>query len=179
VAVAEVPARWDLEVDVACVGSGLGAVTAAIRAHDAGARAVILEKAPKLGGVCAYSGGEVFVPDNYKMRELGIPDSEEAGRAYLRFLGGGYADERMQRLLYDTGREAARWLGEHAKIPWKPIAGFPDYHYPHAPGTVAGGRYLRSSSSTAPASGRGRRRATRRRTCRPGSPTTSCSRGEA
>jgi 3-oxosteroid 1-dehydrogenase len=142
VAVAEVPARWDLEVDVACVGSGLGAVTAAIRAHDAGARAVILEKAPKLGGVCAYSGGEVFVPDNYKMRELGIPDSEEAGRAYLRFLGGGYADERMQRLLYDTGREAARWLGEHAKIPWKPIAGFPDYHYPHAPGTVAGGRYL-------------------------------------
>ena len=63
----DVPASWDLEVDLVAVGSGLGAVAAAIAAHDLGLRAVILDKAPKLGGVCAYGGGEVFVPNNHKM----------------------------------------------------------------------------------------------------------------
>ncbi len=54
--------KWDLTVDVVAVGSGLGGMTAAIVAHDAGKKALVLEKAPKLGGVSAYSGGEVFLP---------------------------------------------------------------------------------------------------------------------
>ena len=77
------PARWDLEVDVVSVGSGLGGVGAAIAAHDLGRTALVLDKAPKLGGVCAYGGGEVFVPNNHKMREAGMADSDDAGRRYF------------------------------------------------------------------------------------------------
>jgi len=83
---------WREEVDVVAVGSGLGGLTAAIAAHDQGAEVVVLEKAPKLGGVCAYSGGEVFVCCNHKMAAEGRPDSPAEAMRYLEFLAGGYAD---------------------------------------------------------------------------------------
>src|SRR3954466_11007551 len=93
--------KWDLEVDVVAVGSGLGGLCAAIVAHDAGKRAVVLEKASKLGGGCAYSGGEVFVPANHLMAAAGLEDSREAGLRYLQFLAAGYADPALQAALLD------------------------------------------------------------------------------
>jgi 3-oxosteroid 1-dehydrogenase len=136
------PVRWDAEVDVVAVGSGLGALSAAIAAHDHGATAMILEKAPKLGGVCAYSGGEVFVCNNHKMAAEGNPDSPTEAMKYLEFLAGGYADVELQKVLFEAGPEVARYMEEKAGVRWKTIKDFPDYHYPHAPGTWATGRYL-------------------------------------
>ena len=130
------------EVDVVAVGSGLGALTAAIAAHDEGAKVVVLEKAPKLGGVCAYSGGEVFVCCNHKMAAEGRPDSPAEAMRYLEFLAGGYADKDLQKVLFETGPAVAKYLETQAGVRWKTIKDFPDYHYPHAPGTVAHGRYL-------------------------------------
>ena len=83
------PKKWDLEVDFVAVGSGGGAITAAIVAHDMGKQTVVLEKAPKLGGVTAYSGGQVFLPNNHVMKRAGVPDSFEDGRKYLDFLAAG------------------------------------------------------------------------------------------
>lgn len=134
--------KWDLTVDVVAVGSGLGGLSAALAAHDAGCKAVVLEKAPKLGGVCAYSGGEVFVPNNHLQAGLGIEDSREQGLAYLEFLAAGFADAKLQQNLLDQGPIAARYFAEKCGVKWKIINGFPDYHYPKAPGTLAAGRYL-------------------------------------
>ncbi|HEY2514398.1 MAG TPA: FAD-binding protein [Polyangiaceae bacterium] len=134
--------KWDLTVDVVAVGSGLGGLAAAIVAHDEGKKAVVLEKAPKLGGVCAYSGGEVFVPANHLQEAAGIRDTRDEGLAYLRFLAAGYADPRLLENLLDQGRVAAEWFQRQAGVKWKIIKGFPDYHFPKAPGTVAAGRYL-------------------------------------
>jgi 3-oxosteroid 1-dehydrogenase len=134
--------KWDLTVDVVAVGSGLGGLSAAIVAHDSGKKVLLLEKGPKLGGVCAYSGGEVFVPANHLQGAAGIADSPEQGRAYLEFLAAGYADPELANNLLEVGPAAARYFGERAGVRWKLIAGFPDYHYPRAPGTLAAGRYL-------------------------------------
>ena len=120
--------KWDLTVDVVAVGSGLGGIGAAIVAHDAGKKAVIFEKAPKLGGVCGYSGGEVFVPKNHLHEAAGIRDSREAGLDYFQFLAAGYADPALQAILLDTGPVAGRDLEDRAggggevkkKIPHKP-----------------------------------------------------------
>ena len=136
------PSSWDLEVDVVCAGAGLGALTAASAAHDAGASTVVIDKAPKLGGICAYSGGEVFVPCNHQMAASGEPDDPDAAKAYLDFLAGGYSRPELAQKLFETAPKVAQYLQEKADIRWKIISGFPDYHYPHAPGTVRHGRYF-------------------------------------
>ncbi|MBI4284201.1 MAG: FAD-binding protein [Chloroflexi bacterium] len=56
------PQQWDDEADVVVVGYGGAGGCAAIAAHDAGARALILEKAPVGGGNTATSGGWMFIP---------------------------------------------------------------------------------------------------------------------
>ncbi len=134
--------KWDETVDLVAVGSGLGGLGAAITAHDQGLKTLVLEKAPKLGGVCAYSGGEVFVPANHLQEAAGIRDTAEEGRRYFDFLAGGYAEPALQTTLLDTGRVATRYFEERAGVKWKIVKDFPDYHYPKAPGTIAAGRYL-------------------------------------
>lgn len=139
---AKVPAKWDLEVDVVTAGSGLASLTAAIVAADAGKSAVVLEKAPKLGGLSAYGGGEVFVPNNHKMAAIGATDSDEAGRAYLEFLSAGYADPALFDTLLSNCKPAIEYLEAKAGVQWLAVDGLPDYYYPEAPGTHEGGRYL-------------------------------------
>jgi 3-oxosteroid 1-dehydrogenase len=139
---ADVPARWDLEVDVVAVGSGLGGVCAAIAARDLGGSAVILDKAPKLGGVCAYGGGEVFVPNNHRMRAAGIADSDEAGRRYFEFVAAGFADADLQRTLLANMHAAVEYFEKEAGVRWLHVEGLPDYYWPDAPGSHGGGRYL-------------------------------------
>jgi 3-oxosteroid 1-dehydrogenase len=139
---APVPARWDLEVDLVAVGSGLGGLSAAIAAADRGLSAAVLEKAPRLGGVSGFGGGEVFVPANHRMRELGIADSDEAGRRYFEFVSAGFADPLLQKTLLDAMRPAIEYMEKEAGVRWIAVEGLPDYYYPDAPGSCAGGRYL-------------------------------------
>src|SRR5690606_16424317 len=136
------PASWDLEVDLVCVGSGLGGISAAIAAHDRGLSVVVLEKAPRLGGVSGFGGGEVFVPNNHKMRELGIEDSDEAGRAYFQFLSAGFADPTLQATLLAHMKPAVEYMEKEAGVRWIAVEGLPDYYYADAPGSHPGGRYL-------------------------------------
>lgn len=51
------PARWDETADVAVIGSGFAGLMAAIKARDAGAGVVILEKMSHYGGNSIISGG--------------------------------------------------------------------------------------------------------------------------
>jgi hypothetical protein len=55
---AGLPEKWDKEVDVVVVGCGGAGITAAITAHDAGAKVMILEKAPEGGGNSRIGGGQ-------------------------------------------------------------------------------------------------------------------------
>ncbi len=136
------PGGWDLDTDFVAVGSGLAGTCAALAAYEGGLKTIVVEKSAKAGGVCGWSGGEVFVPANPLMREQGLEDSVEKGREYLRFLGGGYENAELQDRLLGLSSWAVEYCREVAKVQWKLIRGFPDYHHPHAPGTVAEGRYL-------------------------------------
>jgi 3-oxosteroid 1-dehydrogenase len=134
--------RWDLEVDVVSLGSGLGGLTAAIVAHDLGRKTVVLDKSPKLGGVCAYSGGETFNPCNREMRAAGIEDSEEAARTYIDFIAAGFNDPELTDRLMEARHDALEYLTDRAGMGWEVSPTQADYYYPFAPGSHPGGRYL-------------------------------------
>jgi 3-oxosteroid 1-dehydrogenase len=51
---------WDTEADLVAVGSGIGGLAAAITAQRIGSTAVVLEKTDLIGGVTAYSFGELW-----------------------------------------------------------------------------------------------------------------------
>src|SRR6516165_2849780 len=79
---------WDDTVDVVIVGSGGGAMVAALTAADAGASALVLEKQERFGGSTAMSGGIVWVPDNPVMRSIGVPDSYEDAMVHFEAVVG-------------------------------------------------------------------------------------------
>ena len=58
--------KWDEETDVIVVGYGFAGATSAITANDAGAKVLLLEKAPEKhkGGNSRVSANLVFWPDN-------------------------------------------------------------------------------------------------------------------
>lgn len=136
------PEKWDVEVDFIAVGSGIGALTGAIVAHDEGLKTVILEKAPKLGGVSSLSGGEIWVPMNHVMKRQGISDSREEARKYLDFLAGGFADPELAEIYLDMAPVVCEYLEDQAGVRWKTIPNFADYFYPHVEGALREGRYL-------------------------------------
>jgi succinate dehydrogenase/fumarate reductase flavoprotein subunit len=62
------PDKWDYEADVVVVGMGYAGQNAAIASRDAGARVLIIEKAPEkyAGGNSSVSGGGMTVPTGVK-----------------------------------------------------------------------------------------------------------------
>jgi succinate dehydrogenase/fumarate reductase flavoprotein subunit len=80
------PNKWDYEADVVVIGMGFAGQNAAIASYDAGAKVLILEKAPEkyAGGNSSVSGGGITVPTGVKE---GIP--------YYRALSFGTAPEEL------------------------------------------------------------------------------------
>jgi 3-oxosteroid 1-dehydrogenase len=138
--------KWDQEVDVVCVGSGAAGGTAAVIAASEGAKALVLEKMPILGGTTAKSGGVTWIFNHFILREQGIEDPKEDALKYaVRY---GYArnydpasptlglDETRYKVLeafYDHGAEAIDRLREIDAVQFKQFRMFgvdkpaPDY----------------------------------------------------
>lgn len=79
----------DLDYDVIVVGGGGAGMTAALFAHEAGAKVLILEADKKLGGATALSDGVVYAAGTRVQKDLGIVDSPEAMFDYVMTLESG------------------------------------------------------------------------------------------
>ena len=77
---------WNDEVDVVIVGYGMSGAVAAIEAHDAGAKVLILEKGEYPGGLSMLTGGAVTCAANV-----------EATIEYLTQTSGGRVDASLIR----------------------------------------------------------------------------------
>jgi len=135
--------RWDFKADVVVLGSGGAALTAAIAAHDFGARdVVILEKSNMVGGTTAMSGGMLWIPNNLYQIESGDTDSEEDIVAYLDSLAPDMLDPETLSAFLEAGPEMIRYFADKTPVRFHAYPGFPDYQ-PYMPGAkVHGGRCL-------------------------------------
>jgi len=132
---------WDREVDVVIVGSGAGAMTAALVAAEAGAECLVLEKTALYGGSSALSGGAVWAPCNPYMAAAGIPDDPEDAVDYLTHITGGRTAPDRIRAYVDSAPAMIRFLVERTRAAFVAMAKYPDY-YPEAPGGRPGARTL-------------------------------------
>ena len=129
-------------IDVAVLGTGAAGLTAAIAAHDHGARVGLFEKADEVGGTTAWSGGLVWIPRNRHMAQLGIDDSRDEVLTYLGSLSNGTIPTELAEAFVDGAPEAMAWLEDNTPARFEIIPGFPDYHPEHPGAKRGGGRAL-------------------------------------
>jgi len=133
--------RWDHSVDLLIVGSGAGAMTAALAGCDRGADALLIEKSDRYGGSSAMSGGGLWVPCNHLMAEVGVDDDPEDAWTYLRETTGGEVSEDRLRAYLEKAPEMVRYLVEHTRAEFVSLPEYADY-YQRIPGSRPGGRSL-------------------------------------
>ena len=130
------------EYDFVAIGAGTGGLVGAMTAADLGLRTLIVEKTELLGGVTAYSQGQMWVPGSYPEREAGIADSAEDGLGYLIRLGMGFTDRDLAMAYVALAPHVLRYLSERHRVRWRLVDDLADYYYPDFPEARATGRYL-------------------------------------
>jgi len=131
--------NWDHEVDVLVVGTGAGAMTAALKAHDEGGDVLLIEKSSQYGGSSAMSSCLLWVPNNHLMPGVGIDDSPEEALEYLKGTTEGVVAEERLIAYRDKGPEMLRYLTEKTRVELVGLPEYPDY-YPAVKGSKPGGR---------------------------------------
>ena len=127
--------------DLIVVGSGAGAMTAAVVAADQGLSVLVVEKSPQYGGTSALSGGGIWIPNNHYFKAIGGNDNEELAWTYLKAAVGDRVDEQRLRTYLDKAPEMISWLEKHSRVRYAVADKYPDY-YQHLPGALPGGRSL-------------------------------------
>jgi len=129
---ADIPKKWDWETDVIVIGSGCGGLSAAISAHDNGARVTVIEKSDLIGGTTAIGGGGMWVPNNHHNIARGVNDSKEKALGYAERLTQGRAADELIETYVDTVPEMLRYMEDKVGLKVE-VSTMPDYH-PELPG---------------------------------------------
>jgi 3-oxosteroid 1-dehydrogenase len=136
------PEKWDLKADLVAIGSGAGGLSAAVTAAELGASALVLERTEQVGGVTAYSLGEVWVPGNHHELAMGIDDSPESGFRYVKSLGLGYANDVAILNQAIHGPEMLLWFEGRIGLKMEVIRACSDYYFGSSNDAVSEGRLL-------------------------------------
>ena len=133
----------DFPVDVLVVGSGNGALTAALCAYELGVRDVlVVEKSDRYGGTSATSGGGVWIPCNRYAREAGAQDSVKEASEYLQgTIPPGAVPAEMIDTYLREGPRMVDFLHERTRVRYKSLAHYPDY-WSFFPGAKLGHRSM-------------------------------------
>ena len=136
-------AKWDREVDVLVVGTGNGALTAALCNWEMGTEDVlIIEKTDKVGGTSATSGGGIWIPVNHYAKACGADDSAEDAKKYLMgTLFGEDVPEEMIDTYIEQSPKMLKFLADRTDVIYESLEHYPDY-YTNYDGAKSGHRSL-------------------------------------
>lgn len=101
------------ETDIVVVGGGIAGLSAAMEAIEQGAKVILVEKMPIVGGSTTRSGGKILAAGTDIQKAQGIEDSAEAFGDFLMEVGENQVDEDYVRLIAEKSNENLEWLIEH------------------------------------------------------------------
>lgn len=131
--------------DFLIVGSGAGALVAAVTAKVGGLEPLVIEKTELVGGSTALSGGILWLPNNPLMAREGVTDTREASLNYL-------ANFTSDTDLVSTPARRAAFVDaipemiaamEAEGMRYRRCPGYCDY-YDHLPGGHSQGRSIQA-----------------------------------
>ncbi|WP_168205865.1 flavocytochrome c [Geobacter sp. FeAm09] len=96
--------------DVVVIGAGAAGMTAAITAHDAGARVILIEKQPITGGNSMLAAGGMNAAGTRFQKAKGIADSVELMYQDTMKGGGNIGDPALVRVLAKESAGSVDWL---------------------------------------------------------------------
>ncbi|MCB0640688.1 MAG: FAD-binding protein, partial [Phaeodactylibacter sp.] len=130
---------WHETYDVVVVGTGASGLTAAVTAEYNGLKTLVLEKLDKWGGSSAYSGGGLWIPDNFLMQEAGALDSPEEALEYMQAVieEVGPASSRARKEAYVKQAPKMVLFLKNLGFEWQRADMYPDY-YPNVKGGKTG-----------------------------------------
>ena len=127
------------EVDVVVVGAGGAGMTAALAARSHGLDTVLLEKSAYFGGSTARSGGGVWIPNNYALRDAGQADDPALSRLYLDSIVGDRVPKARRDTYLDRGPEVMDFIRARTPVRFTWVPNYSDY-LPEQPGGRSAGR---------------------------------------
>jgi 3-oxosteroid 1-dehydrogenase len=133
---------WRDEFDFVVIGSGIGGLSGAIAATDWGLKVLIVEKSPSVGGVTAFSAGQLWVGGNFLQESSGIHDTTAKAYHYMDRIALGYNVRQLTKNYCINAPIALKYFADHASMRWKLIDDWPDYYFPEVPHSVPSGRYI-------------------------------------
>ncbi|MDP3894389.1 3-oxosteroid 1-dehydrogenase, partial [Nocardioides sp.] len=125
--------------DVIVVGAGGAGMTAALAAAKQGLETVVVEKSTYFGGSTARSGGGVWIPGNYALRDAGQADDPADSKLYLDSIVGDVVPKTSRDTYIDRGPEVMDFIKENTPVRFAWVPQYADYH-PEQPGGRAAGR---------------------------------------
>jgi len=98
------------QADVVVIGAGAAGMTAAITAHDAGAKVIVLEKQPITGGNSMLAAGGMNAAETKYQKEKGIKDSVELMIEDTMKGGNNMNDPELVKILAKNSAGSVDWL---------------------------------------------------------------------
>lgn len=128
--------------DVVVIGTGAAGLTAAAVAAEEGARVGLFEKADLVGGTTAWSGGQVWIPDNPHLADIGVADDRDDAITYIMSLSRDLLDRDLVEAYVEAGPAMVTYLEECTPVEFYVVPGMPDYHPEFPGGRPGGGRTI-------------------------------------
>ena len=104
------PVAADPGFDLLIIGAGTAGMPAAIAAAGRGARVVLLDKAPEIGGTTARSSGQIAASRTVFQQALGIVDSPQEHYDDIMRINNYSSDPVLTRLFVDNAPATVNWL---------------------------------------------------------------------
>ncbi len=99
--------------DVIVVGGGTAGIPVAIFAAERGARVLVVDKAPLLGGTLDRSAGQIAAAGSVFQKAKRIDDNPDAHYDDIMRINGNTSDPVLCRLFVDNAADSINWLAKN------------------------------------------------------------------